>query len=56
MARVCEISNIQMVFYRQSQVFRYPKKACNKKTSLRSNSFFWKSKLPISKILLIGCL
>lgn len=52
--RLCPDCNIEMVFYNSSHSFRCPKKGCNRKISMKSNSFFSRCRLKSCEVMHIG--
>jgi transposase-like protein len=52
--RSCPDCNLMMKLNTKERKFRCPKRGCNNKITLRKNTFFSKSKMPIYKILNIG--
>lgn len=56
MERTCSDCGVLMKYYNTDRKYRCPKRNCNKKISIRQNTFFAKSKIPMHKILHIGYL
>lgn len=51
---LCPLCNRNMTYYSNEKHFRCTKKGCNKKVSVRTNSFFSKSNLQLGQILHIA--